>query len=70
MTMKNIEITVIGPGKVNLGDTTVPANSTTSVSWKPGLQLLPDTDVICTRILYNSKDVLTVNDIVKKSYYF
>lgn len=70
MTMKNIEITVIGPGKVNLGDTTVPANSTTSVSWKPGLQLLPDTDVICTRILYNSKDVLTVNDIVKKATIF
>lgn len=66
MTMKNIEITVIGPGKVNFGNTTVPANSTALVSWKPGLQLLPDTDVICTRILYNSKDVLTVNDIAKK----
>lgn len=70
MTMKNIEITVIGPGKVNFGNTTVPANSTTLVSWKPGLQLLPDTDVICTRILYNSKDVLTVNDIVKKATIF
>lgn len=70
MTMKNIEITVIGPGKVNFGNTTVPANSTALVSWKPGLQLLPDTDVICTRILYNSKDVLTVNDIAKKATIF
>ena len=70
MTMKNIEITVIGPGKVNFGNITVPANSTTLVSWKPGLQLLPDTDVICTRILYNSKDVLTANDIVKKATIF
>lgn len=70
MTMKNIEITVIGPGKVNLGNTTVPANSTALVSWKPGLQLLPDTDVICTRILYDSKDVLTVNDIAKKATIF
>jgi hypothetical protein len=68
--MKNIEITVIGPGKVNFGNTTVPANSTALVSWKPGLQLLPDTDVICTRILYNSKDVLTVNDIAKKATIF
>lgn len=70
MTMKNIEITVIGPGRVTLGNTTVPANSTALVSWKPGLQLLPDTDVICTRILYNSKDVLTVNDIAKKATIF
>lgn len=70
MTMKNIEITVIGPGKVNFGNTTVPANSTTLVSWKPGLQLLPDTDVICTRILYDSKDVLTVNDIARKATIF
>jgi hypothetical protein len=68
--MKNIEITVIGPGRVTLGNTTVPANSTALVSWKPGLQLLPDTDVICTRILYNSKDVLTVNDIAKKATIF
>lgn len=67
MTMKNIEITVIGPGKVTLGNTTVLANSTTSVPWKPGLQLLPDTDVICTRILYDSKDVLTANDIARKA---
>lgn len=67
---KNIEITVIGPGKVNLGNTTVPANSTARVSWKPGLQLLPDTDVICTRILYDSKDVLTVNDIARKATIF
>ena len=57
--MKNIEITVIGPGRVALSNTTVLANSTTSVPWKPGLQLLPDPDVICTRILYNSKDILT-----------
>lgn len=70
MTMKNIEITVIGPGRVTLGNTTVPANSTALVSWKPGLQLLPDTDVICTRILYDSKDVLTVNDIDKKATIF
>lgn len=70
MTMKNIEITVIGPGKVNLGNTTVPANSTARVSWKPGLQLLPDTDVICTRILYDSKDVLTANDIARKATIF
>ena len=70
MTMKNIEITVIGPGRVPLGNTTVPANSTALVSWKPGLQLLPDTDVICTRILYDSKDVLTVNDIDKKATIF
>lgn len=70
MTMKNIEITVIGPGKVTLGNTTVAANSTMRVSWKPGLQLLPDTDVICTRILYNSKDILTVNDIAKKATIF
>lgn len=70
MTMKNIEITVIGPGKVNFGNTTVPANSTALVSWKPGLQLLPDTDVICTRILYDSKDVLTVNDIARKATIF
>lgn len=68
--MKNIEITVIGPGKVNLGNTTVPANSTARVSWKPGLQLLPDTDVICTRILYDSKDVLTANDIARKATIF
>ena len=68
--MKNIEITVIGPGRVALSNTTVPANSTALVSWKPGLQLLPDTDVICTRILYNSKDVLTVNDIAKKATIF
>lgn len=68
--MKNIEITVIGPGRVTLGNTTVPANSTALVSWKPGLQLLPDTDVICTRILYDSKDVLTVNDIDKKATIF
>ncbi len=70
MTMKNIEITVIGPGKVNFGNTTVPANSTARVSWKPGLQLLPDTDVICTRILYDSKDVLTANDIARKATIF
>lgn len=70
MTMKNIEITVIGPGRVTLGNTTVPANSTALVSWKPGLQLLPDTDVICTRILYDSKDVLTVNDIARKATIF
>lgn len=68
--MKNIEITVIGPGRVALSNTTVLANSTTSVPWKPGLQLLPDTDVICTRILYNSKDILTVNDIAKKATIF
>ena len=70
MTMKNIEITVIGPGRVALSNTTVLANSTTSVPWKPGLQLLPDTDVICTRILYNSKDVLTANDIARKATIF
>lgn len=70
MTMKNIEITVIGPGKVNLGNTTVAANSTMHVPWRAGLQLLPDTDVICTRILYNSKDVLTVNDIARKATIF
>lgn len=70
MTMKNIEITVIGPGRVALSNTTVPANSTALVSWKPGLQLLPDTDVICTRILYDSKDVLTVNDIARKATIF
>lgn len=68
--MKNIEITVIGPGRVALSNTTVLANSTTSVPWKPGLQLLPDTDVICTRILYDSKDVLTVNDIARKATIF
>lgn len=70
MTMKNIEITVIGPGRVALSNTTVLANSTTSVPWKPGLQLLPDTDVICTRILYDSKDVLTANDIARKATIF
>lgn len=68
--MKNIEITVIGPGRVALSNTTVLANSTTSVPWKPGLQLLPDTDVICTRILYDSKDVLTANDIARKATIF